>query len=101
MEIHTIGIDLGKTVFHLVGLDVAELSGLRSVQDYIQNFQLHLPEIYEETILVEHYSSAFRGTQSNSALTWMLTGLEHLGRNHSYFVQPALDLASDEDSWTE
>ena len=22
MEIHTIGIDLGKTVFHLVGLDV-------------------------------------------------------------------------------
>ena len=22
MELHTIGIDLGKTVFHLVGLDV-------------------------------------------------------------------------------
>ena len=80
---------------------VAELSGLRSVHDYIQSFQLHLPEIYEETIFVEHYSSAFRGTQSNSALTWMLTGLEHLGRNHSYFVQPALDWASDEDSWTE
>ena len=25
MEIHTIGIDLGKTVFHLVGLNVREV----------------------------------------------------------------------------
>jgi hypothetical protein len=80
---------------------VAELLGLRSVDDYRRSFQLHLPEIYEETFRIENYALALLGNQASSDLTGMLVGLEHLARNHAYFVQPALDFASDEDSWTE
>ena len=33
MELHTIGIDLGKTMFHLIGLNLQRRSSRRSVME--------------------------------------------------------------------
>ncbi len=79
----------------------SEDTGLRTLQDYIDKFALHLPEIYEETFRVELCTKKFITTHSDSALAQLIVGLEHLGRNHISFVQQALAWAADEISWDE
>ena len=53
MELHTIGIDLGKTVFHLVGLD---LRGEVVVRKKFSRTQLRKPaEVH--IFLAEHFGN--------------------------------------------
>jgi hypothetical protein len=83
------------------GNPFSELTGLRRLQDYIDKFALHLPEIYEETFRVEACTKNFLSGHKDSALTQLVVGLQHLGRNHISFVQQALEWAADEDSWRD
>ena len=78
---------------------MAELFGLVSCQDYIQNFTLHLPEIYEATFVIEQTAQLFAANPDDSMLTHLIMALQHIGQNHISFLQPALDWASDEDFW--
>jgi hypothetical protein len=79
----------------------SELTGLRSLQDYMDKFTLHLPEIYEETFRVEVCVKSFLANHNSAALAQTLVGLQHLGRNHISFVLQALEWAADEGSWEE
>ena len=80
---------------------LSTLAGLRNIQDYVDRFTLHLPEIYEETFRAEIYANTLLRTQSVYALSRLLVALQHLGRNHIGFVLQALEWASDEGSWEE
>jgi len=81
------------------GNPMAELFGLVSCQDYIQNFTLHLPEIYEATFVIEQTAQLFVDNPDDFVLTHLITALQHIGQNHINFLQPALDWASDVDFW--
>jgi hypothetical protein len=76
-------------------------TGLKTLQDYIEKFTLHLPEIYEETLRVEVCAKSFLNNHNDSALAQLVVGLQHLGRNHISFVLQALEWAADEDSWND
>jgi hypothetical protein len=78
---------------------MAEPLGLRSIEDYIGSFRLHLPEIYEETFRIEQTALLFIAEPNRVMLTLLIVALQHAGQNHINFVQPALDWASDEDFW--
>ncbi len=77
----------------------AEYTGLWTLEDYINSFALHLPEIHEETFRVEKAAKIFGENQDNSALPDLTVGLQHPGRNHISFVHFALEWAADEGSW--
>jgi hypothetical protein len=79
----------------------SEDTGLHTLQDYINRFTLHLPEIYEETFRVEECTKRFLVTPEDVLLTEMLLGMEHMGRNHINFVQQALEWVTAEISWSE
>jgi hypothetical protein len=79
----------------------SEHTGLHTLQDYINNFALHLPEIYEETFRVEKCARNFRENQNDSDLADLIIGLEHLGRHHISFAHLALEWAADESSWRD
>jgi hypothetical protein len=74
-------------------------TGLYKLDDYIQKFCVHLPEIYEETFRLEEWTKNFLSNQIDSLLTDIIVGLQHIGRNHISFVQQALQWAADETSW--
>jgi hypothetical protein len=74
-------------------------TGLRTSQDYINNFALHLPEIYEETFRVEGCVESFLASPDNSVLVDMIVGLQHMGRNHISLLQPALQWVTEEHLW--
>ena len=78
---------------------MAELFGLRSLKDYIQNFELHLPEVYEETFRIEQLAQLYIVVPCSTILTFLFVAVQHVGQNHIPFLQPALDWASDEDFW--
>ena len=78
---------------------LAELAGLRTRTDYIDSFTLHLPEIHEETYLVEECARHFVASKDTKVLTELTFGLQHLACNHISFVQPALQWSSVETSW--
>jgi|HubBroStandDraft_6_1064221.scaffolds.fasta_scaffold900423_2 hypothetical protein len=80
---------------------LAKAAGLLSVEDYINSLQLHLPEIYEETLILEERASTLLQTRSRRIATEITIGLQHMGRNHISFLQPALDWLSDEENWDE
>ncbi len=101
-------LKLGKKLDSLAGWpgfvaqnSFSKLTALRTVQDYIDSFSLHLPEIYEETFRVEACTKSFLTNQDSSALAHVSVGLQHLGRNHASFVLQALEWAADEGSWDE
>lgn len=79
----------------------SEVIGLRSLQDYMDKFTLHLPEVYEETFRAEAYAKDFLAGRKSSTLARLMVALQHLGRNHIGFVLQALEWASDESSWDE
>lgn len=79
----------------------SELTGLRTRQDYINRFVLHLPEIYEESLRVEDRTKAFLTDLGHSSLMELAVGMEHIGRNHISFVLQALEWAVDDGSWDE
>lgn len=78
---------------------MAELFGLRSVENYLQNFALHLPEIYEETFRIEELALLLLAVPRSAEISFLLVALQHAGQNHIPILQPALDRASDEDCW--
>ena len=78
---------------------MAELFGLRSVEDYLRNFELHLPEIYEETFRIEELALLLVAVPRSAEISFLLVALQHAGQNHIHFLEPALDWASDEDYW--
>ncbi len=80
---------------------LSNLIGLRTSQDFLNNLGLHLPEIYEETFRIEDCVQAFLESHVNSALVQLMVGLQHLGRNHTLFLLPALEWAADEDNWEQ
>lgn len=80
---------------------LSEFTGLRNLQDYLDRFTLHLPEIYEETFRLESCTKEFLASHDRAALAQFTVGLQHLGRNHISFVLQALEWAADEDSWEE
>lgn len=80
---------------------LSSLIGLRTQQDYLNNFRLHLPEIYEETFRVEECVTAFSASRQSSVLAALTISFQHMGRNHILFLMPALEWAADEDSWEE
>jgi hypothetical protein len=77
----------------------SDSTGLRTNEDYINEFALHLPEIYEETFRVEGLARDFLTDHSTNLLAQMLVGMEHLARHHVSFVQQALQWAADDISW--
>jgi hypothetical protein len=79
----------------------SELTGLHTLDDYLHAFSLHLPEIYEETMRVERYAGMVIESPKSSVVSPLMVGLEHLARNHISFVQPALQWAADEGSWSD
>jgi len=60
---------------------------------------LHLPEIYEETVFLEECANILSEQRSRKIAVAMMIGLQHMGRNHISFLQPALDWLSDEEYW--
>lgn len=79
----------------------SEFTGLRSLQDYMDQFTLHLPEIYEETFRAEVCTKDFLANRNAFALAQLVVALQHLARNHIGFVLQALEWALDEGSWEE
>jgi hypothetical protein len=69
------------------------------LEDYLNVFLLHLPEIYEETLRIEALVKAFRKNLDKAVLTRLEVSLEHMARNHISFVRFALEWAADESSW--
>ena len=74
--------------------------GLRTLDDYLHSFSLHLPEIYEETFRIESFIKIFLENRSDDALVGLLVGLQHMGRNHISFVQQTLECAAEDISWS-
>jgi hypothetical protein len=77
----------------------SKYTGLWKLEDYINSFALHLPEIHEETLWVEGYASGFLKNRLASTLADLMVGLQHLGCNHVSFVHFALEWAAEESSW--
>ncbi len=50
----------------------SEDTGLRTLQNYIDSFAHHLPEIYEESFRVEYCAKSFLNNQNGSALAQMI-----------------------------
>jgi hypothetical protein len=78
---------------------LAAIVGLNTAKDYIQSLELHLPEIYEETVFLEKCANILLERRSRKIAVAMMIGLQHMGRNHISFLQPALDWLSDEEYW--
>ena len=78
---------------------LAAIVGLNTAKDYIQSLGLHLPEIYEETVFLEKCANILLEQRSRKIALAMMIGLQHMGRNHITFLQPALDWLSDEEYW--
>ena len=78
----------------------SELTGLRTLADYMNSFTLHLPEIYEETLQAEQYAKRLLADSGDSG-DYLTVSLEHLGRNHISFVLQALQWAADENTWRD
>jgi len=76
----------------------SEITGLRTLTDYLNSFRLHLPEIYEETLRAEEYAKRLLKVPGDSGVDLMVS-LEHLARNHVSFVVQALQWAADESTW--
>ena len=77
---------------------LATVAGLLSVEDYIRSMLLHLPEIYEETMILEQSTCSLLKQRSRRIATEITIGLQHMGRNHISFLQLGLDWLSDEDN---
>jgi hypothetical protein len=75
--------------------------GLRTTQDYINSFALHLPEVYEETHRLERCARATAISRSQLALAELEVSLKHAAHNHICFVQPAMQWAMNEDNWDD
>lgn len=76
-------------------------TGLWERRDFIERFSLHLPEIYEETIMTEGHTRAFLSSGSQQALSDLMVGMEHLAINHVSFVLQALQWVAGESDWME
>ena len=79
----------------------SNLTGLRTLRNYVNSFSLHLPEIYEETFRVEACTKSFLADHNGVALAQLSIGLQHLGKHHASFVLQPLEWAADEGSWDE
>jgi hypothetical protein len=79
----------------------SKLTGLQTLEDYIDRLVLHLPEIYEESLHVEDCTRRFLTVHDEAILTELVIGMEHMGRNHIAFVQQALEWAANETGWDE
>jgi len=79
----------------------SDLTGLRTLDDYLDSFSLHLPEIYEETLRVEKYTKTLISGATDSALAAVTVGLEHLAYNHLSFVLMALQWAANDATWRD
>lgn len=77
----------------------SEMNRLTCLDDYLNSIELHLPEIYGETIRIEAQGIEFLRSNDSGSLADVLVGLEHTGRNHISFVLRALDWLVDEISW--
>ncbi len=77
------------------------MNRLTTLEEYLNSIELHLPEIYGETLRIEIDGREFLQTNDSGSLAYLLVGLEHAGRNHISFVQRALDWLADEDSWED
>lgn len=75
------------------------MNRLTCLDDYLNSIELHLPEIYGETIRIEAQGIEFLRSNDSGSLADVLVGLEHTGRNHISFVLRALDWLVDEISW--
>lgn len=73
--------------------------GLKSKEDYIGVLALHLPEVYAETIRLEHCAHKLLADPSKEALSQAIVSAEHLGKNHISYVLPALEWLTDCDAW--
>lgn len=72
---------------------------LHALQDYLNEFTLHLPEIYEESFRLEEYAKVLLNRPTQYAATGMLTSLEHISHHHIIFVLPALQWAANPRAW--
>lgn len=79
----------------------AESIRLETLQDYLDSFGLHLPEIYSGTLQVESYVRSFRKKPDTGTLVDLELGLTHMSRNHISFVHFAIEWVSDEATWTD
>ncbi len=77
----------------------SQFTNLRKLDDYLNSFALHLPEVYEQTFSAERYAVTFIENQSASALIYLIIDLQHMCRNHISFVHFALEWAAEESSW--
>jgi len=75
-------------------------TGLRTLDDYLNGFKHHLPEIYEETFRIESCIKIFLENRSDAVLAHLLVSLQHMGRNHISFVQQTLEWAAEDISWS-
>lgn len=78
----------------------AEFIGLRTLESYLENFGLHIPEVYEETFRVEQYARRWLDHNERSVEA-LLVAMQHMSRNHISFLVPALQWAADEGSWCD
>jgi hypothetical protein len=78
-----------------------EENQLRTQADYVNTLVLHLPEIYGETTKLRRRVRDVRreGGFSDGRLADLLVGLEHLA-HHASYCRHALEILSDENSWT-
>ena len=81
--------------------EFSELTGLRTLQDYLDKLVLHLPEIYEESFRAEKLTRALLTDRKQSILAQLVVSMEHIERNHVTFVQQPLEWAVNEQNWDE
>jgi hypothetical protein len=81
------------------GNPFSSITNLRSKEDYLQVLALHVPEIYQETLVLEPAVSRFLQEETANDQAMLIVGLQHLGRNHISFLLPALEWITDESSW--
>lgn len=88
------------SVFHPRNEFAAE-NKLQTQTDYVARLVLHLPEIYSETTKLENClrQALKEGGFTDYCLAELVVGLEHVG-HHASYCRHALEILSQEDSWT-
>ena len=79
----------------------SEVTGLFRVDDYLNSFSAHLPEIYEATLCVRDYADSLLLEPTDIAIAGITTGLEHMSYHHICFVLPPLQRAGSETAWRD
>jgi hypothetical protein len=78
--------------------EFADDNHLRSLEDYINTLELHLPEIYGETFNMELSLKRFVEEKDFAAVADLIVGLAHIAHHVSY-CHYALEILSEDRRW--